>query len=73
MTAIFLAAGVTVGAVLGTMARAFEKLGKDLANGLKTLGAKAASALPGLIRAIVSFLFKLLVAPSAFLQNIPGS
>ena len=58
VTAIFLAAGVTIGAVLGTMARAFEKLGKDLANGLKTLEAKAASALPGLIGAIASFIFK---------------
>ena len=58
VTAIFLAAGITIGAVLGTLARAFEKLGKDLANGLKTLGAKAASALPGLIGAIVSFIFK---------------
>ena len=58
VTAIFLAAGVTIGAVLGTMARAFEKLGKGLANGLKTLEAKAASVLPGLIGAIASFIFK---------------
>ena len=40
------------------MTRALKKLGKDLGNGLKTLGAKAASALPGLIGAIVSFIFK---------------
>ena len=58
VTAIFLAAGVTIGAVLGTMTNAVKKLGTVLGNGLKTLGAKAASALPGLIGAIVSFIFK---------------
>ena len=58
MSAIFLAAGVTIGAVLRTMTRALKKLGKDLGNGLKTLEAKATSPLPGLIGAIVSFIFK---------------
>ena len=58
VTSIFVAAGATIGAVLGTMSRAFKKFGKDLGNGLKTLGAKVASALPGLIGAIVSFIFK---------------
>ena len=53
VTAIFLAAGVTIGAVIGTMTNALKNLGKDLGNGLKTLGAKAANALPGLIGAIV--------------------
>jgi len=33
-------------------------MGKQMANGLKTLGQKAASALPGLIGSIVGFLFK---------------
>ena len=33
-------------------------MGKQLANGLKAVGAKAASALPGLIGAVVSFLLK---------------
>ena len=55
VTAIFLVAGVTIGAVLGTMTKALKKLGTDLGNGLKTLRSKAASALPGLIGAIVSF------------------
>ena len=58
VTAIFLAAGVTIGAVIGTITNALKKLGTDLGNGIKTIGAKAASALPGLIGAIVSFLFK---------------
>ena len=46
------------GAVVGTITNALKKLGKNLGDGLETLGAKAASALPGLIGAIVSFLFK---------------
>ena len=58
VTSIFLAAGVTIGAVLGTITKALKKLCTDLGNGLKKLGAKAASALPGLIGAVVSFLFK---------------
>ena len=58
VTSIFLVAGAKIGAVLGTMSRALKKLGKDVGNGLKTLGAKAASALPGLIGAVVSFIFK---------------
>ena len=57
-TAIVLAAGVTIGAVIGTITNALKKLGTVLGNGLKTIGAKAASALPGLIGAIVSFHFK---------------
>ena len=55
---IFLAVGITMGAVVGTMTNALKKFGKNLGDGLKTLGAKAASALPGLIVAILSFLFK---------------
>ena len=58
VTAIFLAAGATIGAVLGAMTRALKKLAKYLGNGLITLGAKTASALPGLIGSIVSFIFK---------------
>ena len=62
VTAIFLAAGVTIGAVVGTVTNALKKLEKNLADGLKTIGAKAASAgasaLPGLIRSIVGFIFK---------------
>ena len=58
VTAVFLAAGVTIGAVVGTMTNTLKKLGKKLGDGLKTLGAKAASALPSLIGVIVSFLFK---------------
>ena len=58
VTAIFLAAGVTIGAVISTITNALKSMGQQMANGLKTVGAKADSALPGLIGAIVSFLFK---------------
>ena len=57
-SAIFLAAGITIGAVVGAITNALKSMGNQIANGLKTVGAKAASALPGLISAIVSFLFK---------------
>ena len=58
VTAIFLAAGATIAPVLGRITKALKAMGKQRANGLKTLGQKAASALPGLIGSIVSFLFK---------------
>ena len=69
VTAIFLAAGVTIGAVIGTIANALKQLGKDLGKGLKALGAKAADALPGLIGAIVKFLFKAAASAASFLAE----
>ena len=69
VTAILLAAGATIGDVIGTITNALKKLGNDLANGLKKLGAKAASALPGLIGAIVSFLFKAAASAVGFLAE----
>ena len=69
VTAIFLAAGATIGAVIGAITNALKKLGKGLANGLKTVGEKAASALPGLIGAIASFLFKAAASVIGFLAE----
>ena len=69
VTAILLAAGATIGAVISTITNALKKLGTELGNGLKTLGAKAASALPGLIGAIVSFLFKAAGSAIGFLAE----
>ena len=69
MTAIFLAAGATIAAVISAVTNALKKLGTNLGNGLKTLGAKAASALPGLIGAIVSFLFKAAGSAIGFLAE----
>ena len=58
VTAIVLAAGVTIGAVIGAITNALRATGKALGKGLKDIGSKIASALPGLIGSIVSFLFK---------------
>ena len=69
VTAIFLAAGVTIGVVLGSITSALKQLGTDLGKGLKTLGAKAASALPGLIGAVVSFIFKAAGSAIGFLAE----
>ena len=69
LAAILLAAGATIGAVIGAMTNALKKLGKGLANGLKTVGEKAASALPGLIGAIASFLFKAAASVLGFLAE----
>ena len=69
VAAILLAAGATIGAVIGTITNALKKLGKGLANGLKKFGEKAASALPGLIGAIASFLFKAAASVLGFLAE----
>jgi len=58
VTAILLAAGVTIEAVVGSITNALKATGKDLGKGLKDIGSKLASLLPGLIGSIVSFLFK---------------
>ncbi|KAL9959890.1 hypothetical protein ACROYT_G033262 [Oculina patagonica] len=57
VTAIF-AAGVTIGAVIGAITNSLKATGKALGKGLSDVGSKVASALPGLIGSIVSFLFK---------------
>ena len=40
VTAIFLTAGITIGAVVGAITNALKSMGNQLANGLKTVGAK---------------------------------
>ena len=58
LTAILIAAGITIGAVIGALTRGLKATGKALEQGPKDIGAKLASILPGLIGSIVSFLFK---------------
>jgi hypothetical protein len=58
VTAILLAAGVTIGVVVSTITNALKATGKALGKGLKDIGAKLGSLLPGLIGSIVNFLFK---------------
>ena len=58
VASVLLAAGVTIGVVVGTLTSALKTTGQALGNGLKTLGAKIANILPGIIGSVVSFLFK---------------
>ena len=58
LSAILLATGTTIGAVIGVLTRGLKATGKALGNGLKAVAAKLGSLLPGLICSIVSFLFK---------------
>jgi len=58
VTAIVLASGVTIGFVVSSITKAFKATGKALGKGLKAIGAKLASLLPGLIGSIASCLFK---------------
>ena len=69
VASIFLAVGVTIASVIGTVTNALKKLGTELGNALKAFGAKAASALPGLIGAIVKFLFKAAGSAIGFLAE----
>ena len=58
MTAIFLAAGVTIGAVIGSITKTLIATGKVTGNGIKDIGSKTGSLLRGLIGLIVSFFSK---------------
>ena len=69
VASIFIAAGVTISAVVGPITKALKKLGKELEKGLKALGSKAADAIPGLIGAIVKFLFKAAASAASFLAE----
>ncbi len=56
VTAILIAAGITVGAVVGSITKALKATGKAMGIGLKDLGAKIGSLLPGLMaRSSASF------------------
>ena len=59
LTAILLAAGVTIGAFIGEITKALIAAGKALGNGLKEISKKkTASLLSGLLGSFVSVLFK---------------
>ena len=69
MTAVVIAAGVTIGSIISTITGAIKKLGTDIAKGFKNIGAKAASAIPGLLGAVASFLFKAAGSAIGFLAE----
>ena len=58
MAAVFLAAGVTIGAVVGSATNALKATGRAVGAGLKEISAKLGSMLPRLIGQVASFLFK---------------
>jgi len=58
LTAVLLAAGVTIGSAIGALTRGLKATSKALGEGLQDIGSKLASLLPGLIGSIGSFLFK---------------
>jgi len=57
VTAILLAAGVTIGTVVNAVTKALKATGKAMTGGLKEIGAKLGSLLPGLIGQVAHFLF----------------
>jgi len=58
IASVLLAAGVTIGVVVSTVTNALKASTKALGKGLKDIGAKLGSLLPGLIGSIANFLFK---------------
>ena len=69
VTAILLAAGVTIGAVVGSITNALKATGKAMSAGLKEIGAKLGSLLPGLIGQVAHFLFNTAVKAVGFLTE----
>ena len=69
VTAILLAAGVTIGAVVGSIAKALKASGKAMAGGLKDIGAKFGCLLPGLIGQVTHFLFNTTAKAISFLAE----
>jgi len=55
---VLLAAGITIGVVVGTITNALKATDKALGTGLKEIGTKLGSVLPGLISQVMRFLFK---------------
>jgi len=58
VASVLLAAGVTIGVVVSSITNALKASTKALGKGLKDIGAKLGSLLPGLIGSIANFLFK---------------
>ena len=55
---VMIAAGVIIGVIVSNLSKGLTKLGKGVGNGLKAIGKKLGEILPGMVGAIVSFLFK---------------
>ena len=69
LTAILLATGVTIGSVVSAVTKALKATRKAMAGGLKGIGAKLGSLLPGLIGQVTHFLFKTAAKAVGFLAE----
>ena len=69
VTAILIAAGVTIGTVISTLAKGLKATGKAMAGGLKEIAAKLGSLLPGLIGQVARFLFNTAANAVGFLAE----
>ena len=58
VAAVFLAVGTVIGVIVNSLTKGLKTVAAGVGNGLKELGKKIAGILPGLIGAIVSFIFK---------------
>ena len=58
VTAVLLAVGTTIGVILSSLSNGLKAVANGVGNGLQTLGKKIAGILPGLLGAIVSFVFR---------------
>jgi len=69
VTSILLAAGVTIGAVVGSITNALKATGKAMSAGLKEIGAKLGSLLPRVIGQVAHFLFNTAAKAVGFLAE----
>ena len=58
VAAVFLAVGTVIGVIVNSLTKGLKTVATGVGNGLKELGKKIAGILPGLIGAVVSFIFK---------------
>jgi len=69
LTAIFTAAGVTIGTVVEVLTEALKQLGKGVSGGLKEVGSELGALLPGLIGQVAHFLFNTAAKAIGFLAE----
>ena len=69
VTAILLAAGVTIGTVISALTKGLKATGKAVAGGLKEIAAKLGSLLPGLIGQVARFIFNTTAKAVGFLAE----
>ena len=58
VTAVLLAVGSTIGVILSSLSNGLKSVSNSVGNGFKAFGKKLADLLPGLLCAVVSFVFR---------------